>query len=377
MMDRLTAHMGLRDLGGTFFVTQNGTPVYWEGEEIPAEKEAAEAFFNTAEKNRKYFVLDTDFVAEGTKIRFLFDRSILQKELRTQMVFMALVSIVVIGVFIILFVSLYRFILNPVRKMMEFSLRVKEDPGLRLEGATGTSEFDRLYESYNQTLDNLTETQKQLAEEQIEKTQAEYNFLRTQINPHFFMNLLNTMYSLVISDQKDLTLDMIEYMSSYYRYVLRRKESVAALEEELTSVKEYLEIQNIRFPGKIRWTFNVEEDARQVKIPILSLMTFTENIMEHAFSGEEIHICISVSLENDRIRILIEDDGPGFTEERIGLFNQDLAEGAEEKRERGVGMLNVKRRLKILYHDQADVRLYNKPEGGACVFMAFPASVEG
>lgn len=178
-------------------------------------------------------------------------------------------------------------------------------------------------------------------------TQAELRALRAQVNPHFLFNALNTLGYLIRSSP-DRAWETLLLLTDLLRSSLRAVTTFIPLGEELRLVKIYLEIERARFEERLRVTWEIEPSLEQVRIPAFLLQPLVENAIKHGIAqrrgGGEIRI--SVSREEGRLRLSVEDDGTGASEIAIRRGMRD-----------GVGLRNVRERLRAHYGDAAELSL--------------------
>jgi len=168
--------------------------------------------------------------------------------------------------------------------------------------------------------------------------EAELNFLKAQINPHFLFNSLNSVSALTLTEPAKAQ-EMIIKLSDFLRYVISQTEDkLTPLSHELENIKRYLEIEKIRFGEKLNFVFIVEEGAQNSQIPVLILQPLYENAIKHGVyeSIEPITIKTDISLSNNFLNISILNN----YETSVGQFK-----GA------GIGIKNIKDRLKLTYHN--------------------------
>ena len=178
-------------------------------------------------------------------------------------------------------------------------------------------------------------TEKKKKEIETEKVVAELSFLRSQINPHFFFNTLNNIYSLAMVKSDD-TADAVMKLSSIMRYILdETKHDSVALEKEVGFIQNYIELQKVRLTAKTKLRFVVEGNVGDKQIAPLLLIPFVENAFKYGVSTiEESELLFSlVATENQII----------FSSENYVLHN------GETKDNTGIGLKNTRRRLELLY----------------------------
>jgi signal transduction histidine kinase len=174
---------------------------------------------------------------------------------------------------------------------------------------------------------------------------AEFAFLRSQINPHFLYNALNSIAELCVDAPRraeELTLQLSHYLRSSFDF--KQLDSLTTLHNELELVQAYVHIEQARFGARLRVEYDVDANL-DTRIPPLIVQPLVENAIKHGLmsnlSGG--NVIISVKEEpNAGIRIAVEDDGCGMSEHK-------LEEVLQPNAEKGVGLWNISRRIKLLY----------------------------
>ena len=202
------------------------------------------------------------------------------------------------------------------------------------------------------------------AEKLIRDTQL--RMLKYQLNPHFLFNALNSVSWLVRKGDAGGATDMLARIGNYLRVTLDHSEDVQhTLQEELDTLDLYLGIEKVRFEDRLHIEFDVDEAARQVAIPCLLLQPLFENCIKFAVS-QTVHptnISLEAHLSSGRLNLSVRDDGPG----RAGP-----AENADDDTH-GIGLLNVKERLKSTYGNACQITYGPADPHGFAVEISFPA----
>ena len=188
------------------------------------------------------------------------------------------------------------------------------------------------YLSYNWFLLNT-----QLANLKNEKLETELSFLKSQINPHFFFNTLNNLYALTLENSKAAP-DVILKLSDLMRYTIYDgKESVVLLGQEITFIENYLELQKIRLHKKSIITFQQNISNLKLEIPPLLFVIFLENAFKHGVETLRDNAIVDLQLT--------EKEGV------IKFYALNNYDHEERQNSRGLGLENIKRRLKLLFGD--------------------------
>jgi len=127
--------------------------------------------------------------------------------------------------------------------------------------------------------------------------EAELNLLKSQINPHFLFNSLNSISSLIITDAEKAR-EMIIKLSDFLRYTISREtDKYADLKTEIANIKRYLEIEKIRFGKKLQYEFHIYEACEKVKLPLMILQPLYENAIKHGVYESSEPILINTRCE--------------------------------------------------------------------------------
>lgn len=137
------------------------------------------------------------------------------------------------------------------------------------------------------------------AELEKEKALVQYDNLKNQLNPHFLFNALSSLNSLIFENPQ-LASDFLQQLSKVYRYVLENKEkNLVTLETEMNFVNHYVQLLKTRFDGSLNIKFDIDEQAREMKIVPVTLQVLFENAVKHNVTSKENPLSIDVRNEND------------------------------------------------------------------------------
>lgn len=189
--------------------------------------------------------------------------------------------------------------------------------------------LDAYYVSFQEKVENERKLQEILKE-------SELNLLKTQMNPHFIFNSLNSISSLTMLNAEKAQ-EMIIKLSNFLRYTVNAShEQLVSLEHELEMCQSYLEIEKVRFGEKIEFDFRVEEVTLKEKIPSMMLQTLIENAIKHGVynSLKKEYIHFSSVLEADRLVLKISNTFDLDSQPKIGAKT---------------GLKNIKERLDLIY----------------------------
>lgn len=176
----------------------------------------------------------------------------------------------------------------------------------------------------------------------VENLNAELKFLKSQINPHFLFNCLNTIYSLAHKHSVQ-TEHAIVKLSTIMRYMIyESNEDKVQLQQELQYLEDYIDIQRLRMPEDIVVDYAVQGNPVGLRIEPMLLVPFVENAFKHGISyAEPSFIAIAVAIEKNQVRLVVENS----------VFRKRVAEKG------GIGLQNVRKRLELLYTEDHELEI--------------------
>jgi len=183
-----------------------------------------------------------------------------------------------------------------------------------------------------------------------EVAETKLRLLQAQIEPHFLFNTLSNVLSLLDTDiekGKKMLVDLTQYL----RITLDKSRSeTTTLEQELDTVQVYMNIHKVRMGDRLKFSIDVADDLKKTPLPPMMIQPLVENAIKHGLESKVNggQIDISISRENGTLRIIVADTG----------------EGILENTSNGVGLANIRQRLKSLYGEKGRLILkQNSPSG--------------
>lgn len=260
-------------------------------------------------------------------------------------------------------------ILNPVTHLKqsmtiiqhgELKYRIPEIPHM-------SAEFADVIEEFNYLMDNIEKLKISIYEQELEQKEVRLEYLNRQIQPHFILNTLNTLYNFSESDT-EITREMIRLISGYYRYVVNVDSKYVKLENELEHLDNYLRLQNLRYPRLFEYHIYCSDEYRNILIPPFIIESFVGNIFKHGIMPDTINeINISAVREYEEwVLIRIEDTGEGFSDDSLDAA-REFIDNRVISEELGVGIRNSIERLQLMYKNNCGIKIFNKEPHGAVV----------
>lgn len=209
---------------------------------------------------------------------------------------------------------------------------------------------------------NNTRNEVKLEEQKQLLIQARLDALASQINPHFLFNTLNSVSTLIRINPEQARA-MVMRLSRIMRGRLRNQEHFAPLRDELAFIEDYLSIELVRFGDKLRVVKHIDPATLDMLVPSMLLQPLIENSIKHGIASkiDGGTVTLRASRGNGRLSIEVEDDGVGIPEaELAGIFTK------------GIGVTNVKERLKVLYSQDYRMLIDSQPGRGTRIEIEVP-----
>ncbi len=269
-----------------------------------------------------------------------------------------------------------RMFLKPLNRILVAMRRIGEgNLNTRIESYPTSDEFHLVNATFNQMIKQVQDLRIHVYEEQLNKQKAELQHLQLQINPHFFINSLNIIYNLALVRNFELIQEMTLSLVQYFRYMFRSNLEFVMLSDELKHVRNYIRIQQLRFPSRLEFKLEAPDYLLSTPVPPLIIQTFVENAIKHAANAENtLSIAIVIDLlehaKEPLLQAVITDTGSGFPDEIL----RQLEAGKRIQDEQGdhIGIWNAKERLRLLYENKATIALSNDRNNGAVVELLLP-----
>ena len=208
----------------------------------------------------------------------------------------------------------------------------------------------------------------QLLKLEATASSAQLAMLRYQLNPHFLFNTLNSISTLVLLKQTDRANAMLGRLASFLRYTLvNEPEAQVTIEQEVETLKLYLDIEKMRFEERLRSRFDIDPRVAHARLPSLLLQPLVENAIKYAVTPQEegAEIAVAARLNGERVQITVSDTGPGLNDATV-----------RPSYSTGVGIANIRDRLTQAYGPDHRFDSGNAPGGGFAVTVEIPMVVQ-
>ena len=282
------------------------------------------------------------------------------------------------------FITVSGAIQKPISDMEKLSTKVSNGDLTARIDIPHVNELNTLAENLNTMAGQIDLLIQKNMEEQKNFQKAEMKALQAQITPHFLYNTFDTIVWLAEEEHTEEVVRITKAFSDFLRISLSRGHEWITISQELEHIKNYLTIQKIRYADILNYSIDADEALMDVKMIKLVLQPLIENAIYHGIKNKRGRgeLKVSVHYTNDTrtfVSFTVEDNGAGFTEERLGQVRNELRTGAQdsEKLSSVYGLYNVNKKLKLYYGEQTEGLLIESEAGkGSKISFTIPVNAE-
>ena len=294
-----------------------------------------------------------------------------------------IITVLAIIISINSFITVSGAIQQPISDMEKLSTKVSNGDLTARIDIPHVNELDTLAENLNSMTEQIDVLIKKNMEEQKNFQKAEMKALQAQITPHFLYNTLDTIVWLAEEEQTEEVVRITKAFSDFLRISLSRGHEWITIAQELDHIKNYLTIQKIRYADILNYQIESDDSLMDLKMIKLVLQPLVENAIYHGIKNKrgrgELKVKVNYT-DSSRtfVSFSVEDNGAGFTEERLGQVRNELRTGAQdsEKLSSVYGLYNVNKKLKLYYGDQTEGLIIQSEAGkGSRISFTIPVNV--
>lgn len=291
-------------------------------------------------------------------------------------------SIVIYGIIVTFLVILITILFSKkfssrIQVLYKKMLKVQKGDLEITENVIGEDEIGELDNYFNGSIEKIKSLIRENYIEKIEKREAELVALQFQINPHFLYNTLESInYIAEIYDCNEISI-MSQKLGEMFRYSLNKdSEEFVMFYQEENHIRNYIDIQNIRFDDKYSIITNVSEEIKKYKILKFILQPIVENAIKYGFRNREKGtIKIEAEVVEKYLMMTVTDDGIGISEEMLSEINEfinDMSFNLDQTRGKSIGLRNVNLRIKMTCGDEYGIEIKSVIGIGTKVIYKLP-----
>lgn len=256
-----------------------------------------------------------------------------------------------------------------IRALGQRNLKSKLDLYGCSEMETIGEEFSGMLEDIDKMNKRIFETATDLYEMEVQKKEAELAYLRSQIDPHFLYNTLEVIRQMALVKNAPEIATMALDMGKIFRYSTKG-EPIVKLEEEISIIKSYIRIQQMRFQDKIQVYYFIPDEVLSVTVIKMLIQPSIENAIFHGLEplNRNGSLYIGARIEGEKLIITIKDDGVGISERKLGQIRESInAEKTDTSRH--VGIANTNARIRLYYGAEYGLNIESDKQDGTTVTM--------
>lgn len=226
-------------------------------------------------------------------------------------------------------------------------------------------ELGDISNSFNQMVQEITKLTERIKTEQDQKRKHELSLIQSQINPHFFYNVLDLIYVMCFQKEAREAAVVTKYLADYYRGSLSNGKEFISLREEFDIVRSYLFIQKYRYNDILDYELSLQPSVENCLIPKMTLQPLVENALYHGLkeSSHKGKIIVSARRNSGCIFLCVSDNGTGMNE----AFVRRLLQSGESQNH--FGLKSVTLRLTLYYNDACRFRIFSKENSGTTILI--------
>nr|WP_238524988.1 sensor histidine kinase [Caldicellulosiruptor owensensis] len=264
--------------------------------------------------------------------------------------------------------------LKPINAIVEATKKIKKGEYKTIENLDRKDELGILIDNFNSMVVKINHLINSIYKEQITRKEAELKVLQTQLNPHFLFNILESINWLAQLNGVSQISNVVIALSKLLEVNLK-EEKFLTLEEEIKYITSYVSILKINFGEEnLKLEVDVDKKALKFRLPKLLLQPLVENSIFHGIRPRGFgKIFVGGYIWNDKLVLIVKDDGIGMTPEKLKGIRQDLEDSSkipfepEERSHTRIGLVNVLKRLKLIYGDDASFLIESLPQKGTTI----------
>ncbi|GIP16414.1 sensor histidine kinase YesM [Paenibacillus montaniterrae] len=275
---------------------------------------------------------------------------------------------VVILLVVFIYAYTYKLIHRPMKELVKAFRSVEKGNFDVKVDANQNNEFDYLNKGFNSMVQNVSNLIDQVYKHKILEQKAELKHLQSQISPHFLYNsffLINTMARV----KDDNLIPFTKLLGEYFQFITKNDSDFISLYEEIEHARTYTDIQLMRYPSKLTIEFESSpEQFKEIIVPRLIVQPIIENAFKYAaeHSRGPIMILVYFQLTDERVTIVVEDNGTQLTDEKLMSLQRQFNQAHMSE---SSGLNNIHRRIQLICGDEFGLQVERSIRGGLKVML--------
>ncbi|AZN42501.1 sensor histidine kinase [Paenibacillus albus] len=333
-------------------------------------------FENVKKKSASDYVFFGTKSSYGIQLAIAIERDAYHKEVNAWLRKFAAVGVLSLLIGLLIGWIIWGMIYRPLQRIrMQFKLLGENrfnEPPLSLH----IKEFDELLMQFYEMRQRIRGLMQEIEQKEARKRHLEVEKLMYQMNPHFIHNTLNTAQWLAKINGQDEIVRLLMIFSRVLNYNMGKEGKIVTVGDEIQTVKDYVELQQIRYNHQFHVDIELDEQAGVIQMPRFLLQPLVENALYHGFKQKDGKIEVRVTLERDQhFCITVKDNGEGMSQEVVQtLLVTDNAE--RRKVGLGIGLNFVNNIVKMYYGEQYGLKAESEIGVGTIMILRLPTVIK-
>lgn len=329
----------------------------------------------------EYLITEKKIENRGWNYICLTDRTEVLREGTIVLSVCFMMGLVLIFVFSAIGLLISRNIAIPVAVLVE-NFKKAENSNVSIQKKTGITEFKKLYESFNHTMEKIHDLVNEIYENKliqrelvVSMKESRIQALQMQINPHFLYNTLDCINWKAQMDGNREVAEMIRILGKFFRSNIEAKSEFTTMKDEISNIELYITLSKLRFGARLQCFIDIDEELYDCSVMKLLLQPLVENSIRHGLEEDNIdeNIWIWCGCEDEDVVISVKDDGKGMKTERLDYLRSLWdTRGEEYKKTDSIGIYNVMRRLYLCYREECNMEIFSEHTKGTEIVITFP-----
>lgn len=263
-----------------------------------------------------------------------------------------------------------RYFLSPLDKIVKTVHLLSQGDYTARVSSSLTDELGTLSGQIDKMAENTQFLMKKIEDTSEKKAEYEVAYLQMQMRPHFLYNTLGTLCGMITIHENDNAIALIDNISSFYRAVLSKGNSIITLKKELEISEYYIRIMNMRYHNQFSYKVNVQEEIMDCTLPKLTLQPLLENAIIHGFGTTKSLGVIEITGQktDGQISLCVSDNGIGMTKEKLALLSGKSATAANIP----FGLRSIEERLRLYMGESCRMVINSQWNVGTRICLSFP-----
>jgi two-component system sensor histidine kinase YesM len=318
------------------------------------------------------------------RLTAVLDYDALLKEFQLTGILLILIAGICIAIILVLSYVISKNLVYPLEHL---SRKMASQRGHNLELTSQflnrTDEIGTLYNEYNNMVEELNRSVKRDYQDKLVLLDAQMKSLEARINSHFLFNTLESINSMAELDDNEPIATMSLALGNMFRYTIKTQSELVTIADELQHVKDYTDIQQIRFSNRFRLEVQMAPELRSQKVLKLILQPLVENALYHGLNYCSTGDCITISghMEEGCIYLEVRDNGLGISPQQLHELTLRLEEEPSftelgHRNKQSIGLKNIHSRIELYYGRGYGLTVSSTPGHGTSVGIKLPVIVK-